>query len=242
MALIKTKGIILSENKMGDYDKMVTMLTPGYGKIGCVAKGARKPKSLLMASTQFLCFGEYLLYKGAETYHINSAETIEIFYPIRTDLDKLKYASHITKIILEVTTENENSYKVLQLFLNTLYMIAETNQDLDFLISVFKLRLICLLGFTPTIHECIQCHKKENISYFSLKQNGVLCNSCGKLDTSCIQISATTVDAIRYIVMAPPKKIFSFEVPKEAQRELSLVTKLYLNAKLEKEYPLEELF
>ena len=83
---------------------------------------------------------------------------------------------------------------------------------------------------------------KENISYFSLKQNGVLCNSCGKLDTSCIQISATTVDAIRYIVMAPPKKIFSFEVPKEAQRELSLVTKLYLNAKLEKEYPLEELF
>ena len=121
-------------------------------------------------------------------------------------------------------------------------MIAETNQNLDFLISVFKLRLICLLGFTPTIHECTQCHKKENISYFSLKQNGVLCNSCGKLDTSCIQISATTVDAIRYIVMAPPKKIFSFEVPKEAQRELSLVTKLYLNAKLEKEYPLEELF
>lgn len=227
---------------MGDYDKMVTMLTPGYGKIGCVAKGARKPKSLLMASTQFLCFGEYLLYKGAETYHINSAETIEIFYPIRTDLDKLKYASHITKIILDVTTENENSYKILQLFLNTLYMIAETNLDLDFLISVFQLRLVSILGFTPNIRECILCHQQEDIAYFSLKQNGFLCKNCGKLDTSCIQISPTTADAIRYIIMAPPKKIFSFEVPKEAQRELNLVSKLYLTTKLEKEYPLEELF
>ena len=111
MALIKTKGIILSENKMGDYDKMLTMLTPGYGKIRCIAKGARKPKSLLMASTQFLCFGEYLLYKGAETYHINSAETIEIFYPIRTDLDKLKYSAHITKIINDVTDENQNTFR-----------------------------------------------------------------------------------------------------------------------------------
>lgn len=65
MSLIKTKGIILLESNMGDYDKMLTMLTPGYGKIGCAAKGARRPKSLLLAGTQFLCFGEYLLYKGS---------------------------------------------------------------------------------------------------------------------------------------------------------------------------------
>ena len=65
MGLIKTNGIILLESNMGDYDKMLTMLTPGYGKIGCSAKGARRPKSLLLAGTQFLCFGEYLLYKGS---------------------------------------------------------------------------------------------------------------------------------------------------------------------------------
>ena len=44
MGIIKTKGLIISENKMGDYDKMVTLLTPS-GKIGCAAKGARRPKS-----------------------------------------------------------------------------------------------------------------------------------------------------------------------------------------------------
>ena len=61
MGLIKTKGLILMQNNMGDYDKMVTILTPDLGKIGCAAKGARRPKSTLMAGTQFLCFGDFLL-------------------------------------------------------------------------------------------------------------------------------------------------------------------------------------
>ncbi len=45
MGILKTKGIILSESNMNDFDKMVTILTPN-GKIGCAAKGARRPKSL----------------------------------------------------------------------------------------------------------------------------------------------------------------------------------------------------
>lgn len=242
MAIIKTNGIILAESNMGDYDKMVTILTPGYGKIGCAAKGARRPKSLLMAGTQFLCFGEYLLYKGGESYHINSCETIEMFYPIRTDLDKLKYAAHITKIMLEVTTENENSYRILQLFLNTLYMIAESEKDLEFILAVFKLRVVSILGFTPKIQDCIECKEKENIGYFSLKKNGLLCTSCGRLDPSCIKVCPSTVDAIRYILLASPKKLFSFDLPEDAKKELMLISKLYLNEKLEREYILEELF
>ena len=86
---------------MNDFDKMITILTPN-GKIGCSAKGARRTKSLLLAGTQFLCFGEYMLFKGSEHYTMNSCETIEMFYNIRTDLDKLKYAAHITKIIKKV--------------------------------------------------------------------------------------------------------------------------------------------
>ena len=42
--------------------------------------------------------------------------------------------------------------------------------------------------------------------------------------------------------MAPDKKIFSFNVSEESQKELELITKLYMNDKLEKEYKLEELF
>lgn len=134
MANVKMNGIILSEHNLGDFDKMLTMLTPGAGKISCVAKGARRPKSALLAGTQMFCFGEYLMYKGTNTYHINSVEPIEVFYNLRTDLDKLKYAVHINKIVQDVTNENQNCYNILQLLLNTLYTISETEKNLDLVI------------------------------------------------------------------------------------------------------------
>ena len=241
MGVFKTKGIIIAEHNMSDYDKMVTILTPN-GKIGCAAKGSRRPKSNLMAATQFLCFGDYLLYQGSSSYHINSCEVIEVFYNLRTDLEKLTYASHITKIINDVTDENQNTYKILQLFLNTLYVISEMDKDLNFVISIFKLKLMCLLGFTPIIDKCKACGTQEPLSYFSFKDSGMKCQDCGRQDKGAIQISDGAVTAIKYIVMAPPKKLFSFNLSDEAKKELELISKLYLNDKLEREYKLEKIF
>ena len=79
MKQIKVNGIIIAENNSNDFDKMLTMLTPNFGKIGCIARGARRTKSQLLAGTQFLCFGEYMLFTGSETYSINSCNTIEMF-------------------------------------------------------------------------------------------------------------------------------------------------------------------
>lgn len=242
MANMKINGIILSENNVGDFDKMLTMLTPGAGKISCVAKGARRPKSALLAGTQIFCFGEYLMYKGTNTYHINSVEPIEIFYNIRTDLEKLKYAVHINKIIQDVTHENQNCYNILQLLLNTLYTISETDKDLDLVLSVFKFRLLSIIGFTPNVLNCVNCAENENIQGFSIKDNGFKCTACGKQDTSIIQMSESTLNAIKYTIMAPAKKIYSFTIRDESLEEFKLITKIYFNDKLEKEYKLEDLF
>ena len=242
MKQLKVNGIIIVENNMGDFDKMLTMLTPNLGKIGCSAKGARRPKSLLLSGTQFLCFGEYMLFKGSDTYTINSCETIEMFYNIRTDLDKLTYASYITKIVNDVTTENQNCFNTLKLFLNTLYMISETDKDLDFITSVFKLRILKILGFMQNVNECTCCKSKENITHFSIKNDGFKCAVCSKQDTGAIEMNEATKNAIIYILKADSKKIFSFDLSERCKKELEIISSLYLNEKLEKEYKIEKLF
>lgn len=228
MGIIKTKGIIIAEHNMGDFDKMVTMLTPGLGKISCAAKGSRRPKSSLLAGSQYLCFGEYILYKGASSYNINSCDIIEVFYNIRTDLDKLNLTAEITKIIQTVTTENQNSYKILQLLLNTLYVISETDKNMSLVKSIFELRLMEILGFGPRISQCTNCDEKENIKYFSIKDKGVKCENCGKQDKSAIEINNATYLAIKYAILSPAKKLYSFNVNEESIKELELITKLYL--------------
>ena len=183
-----------------------------------------------------MCFGEYLLYKSSNTYSINSCEIIEAFYNLRTDLDKLKYASYITKIVNDVTTENQNTYKVLQLFLNTIYMIADTNKDLDLVKSIFRLRLMSIIGFRPEVGECSNCKTKDDLNYFSFKDSSLKCKECSKLDKGAMEISDTTKDALRYIILANAKKIYSFEVPNDSIKELNIISKIYLEEKLEKKY------
>ena len=207
-----------------------------FGKISCAAKGARRQNSRLLASTQFLCFGEYILYKSQETYNINSCDPIEVFYNIRVDYDKINYAAHITKIIQDVTNENENSYKVLQLYLNTLYMISETDKDMDFILSIFKIKLLCILGFKPRIEKCVNCEKKDDLLYFSIKDNGVKCKNCKTQDKGAISITPSTYMALKYIIEAPSKKLFNFNLKDESLKELELISKIYFNEKMEKEY------
>ena len=131
---------------------------------------------------------------------------------------------------------------MLQLYLNTLYTIAETDKNLELILSIFKLRLMCILGFKPQVEKCTHCGIDADIRYFSLKENGLKCSHCGKSDKSAIEMLPVTVDAIRFITMAPAKKIFSFTIPENAIKELELISKLYLNEKLEKEYKMENIF
>jgi len=239
MAVIKTKGVVINEHNSGDFDKVLTILTPDLGKITCFAKNVRRPKSTFLAGTSLFAFSDIMLYKGAGSYKLNACETIEIFYNLRIDLDKLNIATYITQIVNDITYENAQSYRILQLYLNTLYMISETDKDPNFILSVFKMKLLCSLGFKPRIEECIHCKTKENLEYFSIRDNGMKCAGCHSADKSCIKMSKSTEVAIKYIVTAPAKQLFSFNLKDESLKELELISKVYLNEKLEKEYKLE---
>jgi len=115
----------------------------------------------MLAGTQFLSFCEYVLYKGnGSAYSINSVEPIEVFYNLRIDLDKLQYAAYIAKIIEDITNENDSSYRILQLALNTIYTLSETDMNKDLVVAIFKIRLMAL----------IRIHAKYNGVYLMQNQ------------------------------------------------------------------------
>lgn len=88
--------------------------------------------------------------------------------------------------------------------------------------------------------KCTNCNigaeEIKEIYYFSIKDNGIKCEACSKQDKGAIKLSYVAYTSLLYILSAEPKKIFSFEVPEDAIKELSLIAKLYTDEKLEKEY------
>ena len=85
----------------------------------------------------------------------------------------------------------------------------------------------------PRIEECTNCKQKEKLQFFSLRDNGFKCEICSRQDKGSLQMSESTANAIKYIVMAPAKKLYSFNLKYESLNELKLITKLYFNEKLE---------
>ena len=79
-------------------------------------------------------------------YQLTSAETIEVFYNLRMDIEKLSYVATMLKIINDVCVEGETSYQKLQLLLNTLYVLSETDKDIEFVFAIFKIRLLRNIG------------------------------------------------------------------------------------------------
>ena len=196
-----------------------------------------------MSSTEVLSFSEMVLFSGnSELYNLTSAETIEVFYKLRMDVERLSYAALMLRMMNDVCVEGETSYQKLQLLLNSLYVLSETEKEAEFVLAVFKIRLLGILGFVPRLSKCVSCSqdvKEMKEIYFSIKDNGIKCGPCARQDKGAIQISELTYTSLLYILSADPKKLFSFDIPKEAMQELGLVAKVYTDEKLEKEYKVE---
>ncbi|MFZ5989018.1 MAG: DNA repair protein RecO [Bacillota bacterium] len=237
MSYVKTNGIIIKEVNTGEADKIVTIFSKSKGRIAASAKGARRPKSRLVAGTQLLCYSEFVLYKGREMYSINSSDVIEPFYNIRNDLIRLTYAAHMTDIINDIIQENQPATKVLQLFLNSLYMLSKTDKSPEQIVRIFEIRLLSILGYAPAVSCCINCGSEQFESMsFSFLKCGFICNCCIGSDKGAVKISEGAAKAIRYIVYSDIKNLFNFELLDKTLEELSRISKRYLKDRLERDY------
>lgn len=245
MKLLKVKGVVIKEIPYKENDKIITLMTDSLGKISCMARGAKKTNSALLASCQLLVYSEFVLYKGTSFYHINSAEIIDTFYNLRIDLDKLERAYEITKSLNNLVYENQETEGVLSLYLNTLFVIANKEMSFNYVQSVFRLKLLALLGYSPSIVKCVNCNthmvekEQDNNYYYSYNMNNVLCGECynklmkENMETIkngwYVRLSKAAFYAMYYILASDIKKIFSFKIDDKTEQELTkLVDRLYV--------------
>ena len=221
--LIKVKGIVIKETTYKENDKIITLLTDDLGKIACIGRGAKKTNSPILANAQYLVYSEFVLYKSRNFYYVNNAEVINTFYNLRVDLDKLTPIFDLTRMLNAITDENQDTDKILKLFLNTIYVIDKYDKDVNVLISTFKIKLFQILGFAPRVNMCSNCQNdlENNEIYYDYVSNNFYCKKCTSLDKRrYIKISKSTLIAIRYVLAVDIKKIFSFELKETSDFKL----------------------
>lgn len=221
----KTSGMIIKETKVGEGNKIFTILTADFGKISAKGSGVRSYKSKIGSGCSLFCYSSFLLKKGrgGDILNIVSAEKIVDFFDIRYDIESLALVNYICDLSNRVTVMHEDCSEILRLLLNTVYYIQK-NGCSPKIKPVFELRLLCEAGFAPNLSCCGECGSTDNLSRFSAEDGCVFCSSCQKIQN----ITPHVLNAMRYISEAPQKNIFSFNADSETVSSLEKIAEQYM--------------
>ena len=232
---LTTQALVLRVTAYNDTDALLSVLTPEHGRLTVKARGLRRKNSPLIAPCQLLSFAEFTLFEYRNMYTINEAHAIELFSPLRKDLQKLSLGSYFAQAAETMSQEDLPNPELLSLVLNCLFALAKLNLPEMMVKAVFELRSACLSGYTPDLYGCYRCGC-DNPDRFDISEGRLECVACRDPASTGLRMPVTpgVLDAMRYICSCDSKKLFSFHASAETMEALSYITESYLSTQLER--------
>lgn len=229
------QGIVLRVTDYNERDALLTLLTGRQGKLTVKARGLRRKNSPLVAPCQLLAYGEFTIFEYRGQYTVNEAHSIELFTPLRRDLTKLSLGTYFAQAAEVLSQEDYPSPELLSLLLNCLYALSRLDLPESQIKAVFELRAACLSGYSPDLFGCHICGS-QNPCRFDLSAGQLECQTCRSRESNGIRMPVTSavLEAMRYICLCDPKKLFSFQIGQLALEQLANLTEAYLTTQLER--------
>ena len=233
-----TKGLILREVRYKEADRILTVLTDTDGKITAKARGALRKSSRTAAATQQLTWSELTLFGNRGKWTVNEGSVIEGFAGLRADIASFALGSYFSECLDAFAAEDEPDAALLQLGLNSLYALSRALCDPLQIKAAFELRLMTLSGFQPSVDACVYCGKTEpEEPCLGIETGGLCCRACRRADFGMTAgLDAQSLAALRYIIAAPAKQLFSFKLEGKGLKLLSDAAESYLCEHAERDF------
>ncbi|WP_374721687.1 DNA repair protein RecO [Peribacillus tepidiphilus] len=224
--LQKCEGIVIRRTDYGENNKIVTLYTREWGKVGVMARGANKPNSRLSAVTQLFYYGYYLVQPSTGLGGLQQGETISSFRHIREDLIATAYASYIVELLDKATDDKKPNPFLFELLFQTLNYINE-GYDTEILTMIFEMKLLPVFGIHPVLDRCSHCGANEGEFAFSVKEGGFLCHRCFHQDQYHIKMNATILRLLRLFYYFDLKRLGNISIKDETKKILRQLVDSY---------------
>lgn len=205
----KTEAIVLRSIRFAEADRILHLYSAGRGRIGAIAKGARRPRSRFGGRLEPFFRLDLVLHEGrGELMTVTAASTVDGYPRLRQGSRTLGAAARACDAVLRLLDAAEPNPAAYNLLCRYLAMLndparggrAELSEAL-----AFRLKLALAAGFAPELGSCARCGEADHLTGFSGAAGGVVCASCegGGFDLSP-EAHAFMVDGLaRPLVDAP---------------------------------------
>ena len=228
------QAIVLRVTDYNDRDALLTVLSRNHGKLTVKARGLRRKNSPLIAPCQLLAFGEFTLFEYKGQYTVNEAHSIELFQNLRRDLSKLSLGTYFAQVADVLSQEDLPNPELQSLLLNCLFALSKLNEPERKVKAVFELRSASLGGYMPDLFGCHVCGS-QTPDKFDISEGLLECTRCRGLGGGIrMPVTPGVLEAMRYICLCDPKKLFSFQTGPENMEMLSNLAEAYLTTQLER--------
>jgi DNA repair protein RecO (recombination protein O) len=182
MPLYKEQGVVLRSSKLGEADKIVTVMTQGSGKVRAVAKGIRKTTSRFGARLEPFTHVSLMVYRGRGALDtVSQAEILSPFMALRHDLGLFAAGETMLEAVDKVAEEHERNVRLFMLLLTGMRALETRPQDPSAVAESFLLKLLSLSGFHPSLTACAVCGRPDP-ARFASGQGGAVCAEDAEFD------------------------------------------------------------
>jgi DNA repair protein RecO (recombination protein O) len=178
----QTEALLLRSVDYGDADRILTLLTSGFGKASFIARGARRSKKRFAGALEPLCLLGVELRQGAQLGTLLSAQVTRSFPRVLADLDAMRCGFAALELLRELSAEHEPDPAVFATALELLAALDARETLPERLLLCFEVRLLGLLGFAPRLDACGACGKRPaegQAGHFDPLHGHLVCRGCG---------------------------------------------------------------
>ena len=203
MPSVTTQGIVLRYANYREHDRMLTILSPDYGRIDALSRGCRRPKSPLMPVSELFVSGEFVLYQSHDHFTLTSCALADSFYPLRLEPYRLTCASYMAALCQAAVQPGQESRGLYALRLQGLYYLTY-NADADALetTSAFLLLFAVECGYRPRLSRCAHCRRPLDVASggrFDVEAGGLCCPDCSSRAT--LSVTPAQIDWMKETIL-----------------------------------------
>ena len=230
---LMTDGLILREYESPtEADRFVAILTRDRGIIRASARGAKRPKSRFGSSTQPLCYARLSFIPGRDKYVIEDAQPIEVFFPLRQDVERLALAQYFCELALQLCPTETPAPQHLRLVLSALHYLSTGEREPLLVKAVTEGRLLSLEGYMPDLTGCALCGTAEAPLWFSPAAGTLSCVHHAA-HGDALEVSAGVLAALRHILYGEFERCFAFRLPGADSAALATLMERFLLAQIQ---------
>jgi DNA repair protein RecO (recombination protein O) len=152
-------GIVLRTQKLGEADRIITILGRTTGRVRAVAKGVRRTKSRFGARLEPFTHVDLMLHPGRSLDVITQAEVIRPYgEPLAADYPRYTAGVAMLETAERFTPmEKEPALRQLLLLIGGLRSLGGAEHDSRLVLDAFLLRSLAVAGYAPALEECARC-------------------------------------------------------------------------------------